>query len=173
LVLAAAAVCAWLVAVPFLFGLSQPLFMVGPIVGVPMLPFPILGLLMVLRFLFDRNPGLVLNRRGLVDNASGIAAGFVAWSEITGMVKGQVRSTTSARYLSIYVSQPRRFLERGGWLKRRMVRWNLRTTGTPVHLTSLTLRIRFDDLVALVDRYARRYAAADAQLVPGVREFGF
>jgi hypothetical protein len=33
---------------------------------------------------FDRRPGLVIDKEGIVDNSSGVAVGRVPWHEITG-----------------------------------------------------------------------------------------
>jgi hypothetical protein len=106
--------------------------------------------------LFDKRPGLVLNSAGLVDNASAVAAGFIPWSEVTGSHVYQMRS---ARMLIIDVTDPRKYADRGGALKRALNKANLKMGGA-VGIPAGTLKIDFPKLVALFDRYRRKYGAA-------------
>jgi hypothetical protein len=106
------------------------------------------------RRLFDPTPGLVLDAEGLIDNSSVIGAGRVRWDEIT-----EIRVTKSGpqRFLTVVVEDPRKFIDRGGSLRRKVYEANYRKAGTPVNVTARTLAIPFEDLVAKTSEFYRRY----------------
>jgi hypothetical protein len=104
--------------------------------------------------LFDRRPGLVLNSSGIVDNASGVAAGFIPWSEVTGASLYEIQGQ---KMLRIGVRDPRKYVERGGALKRALNRANSKMGGSPVAISSASLKIDFPELLSLFARYQRKY----------------
>lgn len=115
--------------------------------------------LFALRKMFDKRPGLVLNSAGLVDNASGVTAGFIPWSDVTG---SRIYEFQRARMLIINVRDPRKYTDRGGALRRAFNKANAKMGGGPVAIPSNTLKIDFPELVALFHRYYRTYGGAPA-----------
>jgi hypothetical protein len=113
---------------------------------------------------FDRKPGLVLSPTGLVDNASAVAAGFIPWSEVTGL---GVFEMQGQRMLVIHVADPERYVAMGGALKRAMNRANAGMCGSPVVISANALRISFDELQREVAAYASRYAGPGDGAVAG------
>lgn len=107
-----------------------------------------------LKALFDQRPALVLNESGIVDNASAISAGFIPWSEIRG---AGVLEIEKQRMLVIEVSDPRKYIDRGGSLRRLLNRANHGVGGSPIYIPSITLGIDFRELVTLFNRYQRKY----------------
>ena len=104
--------------------------------------FGLCGVFVLLK-LFDDSPGLVLDREGIVDNSSGVAAGRVAWRDIRDI---QVMSVSGQRFLALVVAEPEKYLAKGNPLKRWMVRMNYRTYGTPVFISANSLKVKLDDL---------------------------
>jgi hypothetical protein len=100
------------------------------------------------RKLFDRKPGLIVTSGYIEDNASGVAAGMIPWSEIRGI---SIATVQAQQFLTIHVTDPEKYVERGGVLKRMMNRVNLKHFGSPVHIPATTLDIDFDDLATLVE----------------------
>jgi hypothetical protein len=107
--------------------------------------------------MFDKGPGLVLNSAGFVDNASGVAAGFIPWSEVTG---AGVYEIQGQKMLMIIVSDPRKYVERGGALKRMLNKASQRMMGSSIAISSTALKIDFPELLSLFDRYLQKYRAA-------------
>lgn len=105
--------------------------------------------------LFDRKPGLVLNASGVVDNASGVAAGFIPWSEIVGASVFQVHDN---KMLIIHVADSRKYTDRGGALRRAFNRAGVKMSGGPISIPSSTLQISFPELISLFERYRQKYA---------------
>ena len=112
-----------------------------------------------LKKLFDKKPGLVLNSSGIVDNASGVAAGFIPWSEVTG---ASIYEIQKQKMLIVGVRSPQRYLDRGGALKRAFNKANSKMVGSPVAISAAALKIDFAELVALFNRYHQKYGGASA-----------
>ena len=112
--------------------------------------------------LFDKRPGLILNSSGIVDNASGVAAGFIPWAEVLG---SGVYEVQKQKMLIIGVRDPQKYLDRGGAVKRSLNKANAKMVGSPISIPSVALKINFAELVSLFERYHRKYGGA-----PAVRE---
>lgn len=104
--------------------------------------------------LFDQKPGLVLNSTGIIDNSSGIAAGLILWSEIVGFDIFQVHGTRS---LVVKVNNPDKYVNRGSAIRRALNKANVGLCGSPIAITSSSLKIDFDDLLQLSNAYLKKY----------------
>lgn len=141
----------------------------GPIFGEPWVVYGV-GLASITFFgacgvyallkLFDKRPGLILNSSGLVDNASGVAAGFIPWSEVLG---AGVYEVQGQKMLIIGLRDPQKYIDRGNAVRRLLNRSSHRMTGSPVAVSSVALKIDFKELVSLFERYHRRYGDAPAR----------
>jgi len=109
--------------------------------------------------LFDKRPGLILNSSGIVDNASGVAAGFIPWPEVLG---AGVYEVQKQKMLVVGVRDPQKYVGRGGALKRAFNEANSKMVGSPVAISSVALKIDFSELVTLFNRYHRKYGGAPA-----------
>ena len=109
-----------------------------------------------IRKMFDSKPGLVFSKEGLLDHASGVSAGLVPWNEIVGVDVLKVQRT---RFLVVKVVNPRKYVERGGKLKRLIHQANLNQFGSPIQISATTLKINFDELVKLFNAYLANYGS--------------
>lgn len=100
--------------------------------------------------LMSNRPGLVLTSRGFMDNSSGVSPGMVPWSEVTGIKEYQLQGH---RFVSVMLDNPEDYVNRGNTLKRMANRANLKLTGTPVNIASTSLKITYEDLFELVNKY--------------------
>ncbi len=107
-----------------------------------------------LRKLFDGRPGLQFTPAGIVDNSSGVSVGLVPWSDVTGLGIFQVGRTRS---IVVKVADPEKYAAVGGPLRRPLNKANIKLCGSPVVVTSSTLKISFDELYALFEAYLARY----------------
>jgi hypothetical protein len=92
---------------------------------------------------FNRKPGLVLGPTGIVDNSSAVAAGFIPWSEVTGV---EIYQLGAQKMLVVKVADPRKYIDRGNPLKRALNRANTGMCGSPVVISANALRISFHEL---------------------------
>lgn len=107
------------------------------------------------RKIFDKKPGLILDSEGLVDNSSGVSAGRIPWSEITGI---RVSKLAKQKFLSIHVEEPKAYLGKGNFFVRKLNATNLKLYGTPIHISSNSLKINFENLVELVSEYFEKFS---------------
>jgi hypothetical protein len=105
----------------------------------------------------DRTPALVLDREGIIDNSTGVAAGRVRWEEITDV---RFRTIGRQRFVTIDVVDARRFVELGGAAKRLIKRVNTATLGSPINIPTDGLAISpealFRELEIFYAAYGRR-----------------
>lgn len=104
--------------------------------------------------LFDTKPGFVLSTAGLVDNSSGVAAGFIPWSEVTGF---SVFTVVNQKTLIVKVRNPAQYVEAGNPVKRALNRANFKLCGSPIAITSNTLTIGFSELLDICNQYHAKY----------------
>lgn len=104
--------------------------------------------------LFDNKPGLELDNFGIMDNASGLAAGLIPWADVVDTGIYQVQKQ---KMLVVKVRDPQKYIIRGGPLKRLLVKANHKMCGSPIVISPNALKIDFDELVSLFDRHHEKY----------------
>jgi hypothetical protein len=104
--------------------------------------------------LFDTRPGLVLNSQGIHDNSSGVAAGHIPWAEITSISLYEIQKQ---KMLVIEVVDPEQYIAKGGAIKQALNRANLELCGSPIAISSVALKIDFDELETVVNDYFHKY----------------
>jgi hypothetical protein len=97
--------------------------------------------------LFDKTIGLTIDENGITDNTNASSVGLINWADIKEIKTEQVMST---KFLLIYISDPKKYLERVNGFKRRLLKGNMKMYGTPLSITSNTLKYNFDDLENLI-----------------------
>lgn len=99
------------------------------------------------RRLFDKTVGLTIDDNGITDNSNASSAGLIEWADITAIKTEQVMST---KFLLIFVSNPDKYLERITGFKQKLMKTNMKMYGTPLSITSNTLKYNFGDLERLL-----------------------
>ena len=116
--------------------------------------------------LFDSKPGLTIGPDGIDDNSSGVSAGHVPWNEIIGI---DVTTISSQRFLVFLVEEPQKYVGRGNFLQRKLNAANLKLYGSPIQISSNSLKIDFRELTELVTQYYDRYKNMDNEGVEHTR----
>jgi hypothetical protein len=109
----------------------------------------------VIKRLYDKRPGLLLNEHGVIDHSSAIAAGFIPWTDITGFAEYQ---QNGQRTLVIRVQDPQKYISRANFWKKMAYKANLKLIGSPLAISPNTLQVTFDELLHLMQIYARQYS---------------
>lgn len=104
--------------------------------------------------LFDKEPGLVLNADGLIDNSSGTPAGRVPWSDIVAF---EVMQVCWQKPLVVKLVDPTRYAEMGSPPMRAIRRMNVKLCGSPIAISSNALRIDFSELVGECNAWLEKY----------------
>ncbi|MFN9715354.1 MAG: STM3941 family protein [Planctomycetota bacterium] len=107
--------------------------------------------------LFDSKPGLRLSAAGIEDNSSGMSVGLIPWEEIVGF---RVFESQKTRILVVLIIDPEKWIKRQGPIRQSVFKMNLRLCGSPIGITSNSLKISFDELMSLVGSYYSKYGVA-------------
>ena len=97
--------------------------------------------------MFDNKVGLTIDDNGIIDNTNASSIGLIKWSEITEIKTEQVMST---KFLLIYTKDPNSILDKVKGMKRKLMAGNMKMYGTPLSITSNTLKYNFNDLEKLL-----------------------
>jgi len=114
-----------------------------------------------IRKLFDKKPGLVLSAAGMLDNTGALSVGLIPWSEIVGFETFEVYKT---KMLIVQVADPEKYIKVGGAAKRALKRANSGMSGSPISISSTALKISFDELLDLCNRYYAKYGGKVPQI---------
>ena len=97
---------------------------------------------------FDKTIGLTIDEHGIFDNTNASSVGLIMWNDITEIKTEQVAST---KFLLIYTENPEKYLDKVKGVKRKLMEGNNRMYGTPLSITSNTLKYNFSDLEKLIN----------------------
>ena len=103
---------------------------------------------------FDKKVGLTLNDEGIIDNTNASSIGNINWDEISEIKMEQVMST---KFLLVYIKNPNKFIESSSGFKKKIMIANNKMYGTPISITSNTLKCNFDELEKIVLEFYNFY----------------
>ena len=124
--------------------------------GLGFLSIAVFGILALFLFkkLFNKEPGLIFNSSGIVDNASAASAGFIPWSEVLG---SKVFEMQRQKMLIIMVTDPQKYVDRGSAIKRKLNKANFNMVGSPISISATALKTNFSELQSVFDEYRQKY----------------
>lgn len=114
-----------------------------------------IALVLYSRILF-RKTALIINEDGIVDSSSaGGEAGFVSWSEISGIEQYE---SNGATVIKVFLVKPESFLERvNSRVIKYSLRKNYRTYRTPFVIPMVALNSYVDTLEKVLKSYFEEY----------------
>ena len=118
--------------------------------GIAAICFFGIGSIFIIRKLFDNKPGLIIDKHGITDNSNMTSVGLVDWADIKRIEKKQVAST---QFLIIHTNKPKKYLERAkNFLSKKSMLANQKMYGSPISITSNSLKINIEDLEILLNK---------------------
>lgn len=100
------------------------------------------------RKLFDNKVGLIIDSNGITDNSNASSVGLIEWNDITDIITKQIMST---KFLLINVNDPEKYIGKAkSGMKTKLMRSNMKMYGTPLSITSNTLKYDFGELEKLI-----------------------
>lgn len=136
-------------------GISLGIILITSSVGIPF--FGACALYALYRVIVPR-PALIVDERGIVDNASALAVGFLCWDEIERVTP---YSYMGQAMLGIYPKDLSRVLARQGWLKRHLLSMNRSLKCAPINIPQAMLPIPVYDLAIRIRQHLKS-ALSDA-----------
>ncbi len=104
--------------------------------------------------LFDKQPGLIIDAEGIVDNSSATAAGRISWAEITGFGISEV---SGQKFLTIMVTSPEKYISGKGRVRAWLSSMSMKMTGSPINISANSLKTNFDGLLNLLADAGTRF----------------
>lgn len=105
--------------------------------------------------LFDKKAGLIINESGIYDNTSGVSVGLIEWNDIIEIKMQQIMTT---KFVSIYVHNPDKYINRAkSKMMIRIMKTNMNMCGTPISISSNTLKYNFNKLNKLLVESFEKY----------------
>ena len=102
------------------------------------------------RKMFDKTPGLIVNDKGIYDNASGISVGFIPWNDIVEIKETVVINQS---FVNIVVKNPDKYIEtQKNIFKRKLVQINYNFFGTVIAIPSVSINSEFNDLKRILQQ---------------------
>jgi hypothetical protein len=98
--------------------------------------------------LFDKNIGLMIDENGIFDNTNASSIGLIEWNDITDIRTEKVQST---KFFLIYIKNPEKYLNKANVVKRKLMKGNNKMYGTPLSITSNSLKCKFSYLEKIIN----------------------
>lgn len=101
--------------------------------------------------MFDKGPGLIISREGIIDNSGLVSVGRVSWDDVEGVSSNKV---LFSECVSLRVKQPFKFIDRESSLFKRL--WLQRENsklGSPVNISGGGLQIKYKELFNTVQQH--------------------
>lgn len=103
-----------------------------------------------LKKLRDKLPGLIISEKGIMDNSSGVSAGFIPWTDVVAIKETKVVNQT---LINIVVKNPQMYIDRQkSAFKRKAMQVNYNNWGTAIGITANGLKINYTELKSLIEK---------------------
>lgn len=120
------------------------------IIGITSILFFGACLLFFTKKMFDGKIGLVIDEEGINDNSSGVSVGLIIWGDISGISTSEIAST---KFILIETTNPDKYINRAkNGLAKRAMKANNKMYGTPISISSNTLKIKHNELLDRIER---------------------
>jgi hypothetical protein len=94
-------------------------------------------------------PAIIINARGIVDNASGVSVGLIPWDQIGEVREYRVQNQV---FLSILPKDLNALLKKQPRWKRAAIRANLSMGAAPVNIPQAALGMKVSDLIREIEQ---------------------
>lgn len=107
-----------------------------------------------IKMLIQKNAGLTMDADGVLDQSSATSVGFIPWADVSAV---QPSFVSGQKFVSLMLHDPDQYAQRGNAFQRRLARMNIKLVGTPVNFSANSMKISFDELLDLMQRYHRHH----------------
>lgn len=100
--------------------------------------------------LVSRKPAITIDRAGITDNASGLSAGFIPWSDV---VDAQLVKFQQQKFLGVSLRNPQDYLAKASPLKRTLMKANASLVGFVINIPQISLPVPLEELLGHIERF--------------------
>jgi hypothetical protein len=105
--------------------------------------------ILVTKKLLDNKYGIKISEKGIYDNSSAINAGLIKWDNIERI---ECRKVMSRKYIKVVVNNPEDYIKKQKNDRiKKMIESNFKIYGSPIHIYTNNLNMRFKDLFELIN----------------------
>lgn len=98
--------------------------------------------------LTSKKSGLIINNKGITDNSSALAVGFIPWRDIIEIKIAQVKNQ---KFVILIVKNPEHYINRfSNILSKSVLKLNLKGYDSPVSIAPNSLKTNFEELHQLI-----------------------
>jgi hypothetical protein len=91
-----------------------------------------------------------MNNTGIIDNSSGVSAGYIPWYDIE---KIKFVKVFNQKFLMIIVNNPEEcFQKQASVIKRKTMQMNLKMYGSPISISATGLKCDFNELENILNK---------------------
>ena len=112
--------------------------------------FSIPNTIIWLKKLLGRKEGLLISAKGFTDRSGSYDYGLVSWSDVKSISTFNVAGQDS---ISISVLNKDKYRDMGGVFNKLIFDFNVKYSGTPIHITSKSLKIDNQELANKLSEY--------------------
>ncbi len=111
--------------------------------------------IILLKHLLDNKSGLIISKRGIVDNSSLLSIGFISWSDISDIKISNINNQKSVIFI---FNNPQDYIKSvSNKLKRKVMEMNYKDTGYPISITTRSLKTSYRNLQELLTTQMNNY----------------
>jgi hypothetical protein len=110
--------------------------------------------LFALSRLASRKPAITIDRNGITDNASGLSAGFIPWSDV---VDAQLVKFQRQKFLGVSLRNPQDYLAKASPLKRALMKANSSLVGFVINIPQISLPVTLEELLGHIERFRQAH----------------
>lgn len=104
--------------------------------------------LVFLFMLFNTNPGLIVDDKGITVNPGIFSNRFIPWDQIE---KFSIQRVLQTKFIKVHLKNPEEYIEqqKGAWVKRNL-KLNYKNFGAPLSIATNSLKGNFDSIYSLL-----------------------
>jgi hypothetical protein len=104
--------------------------------------------LIFLFMLFNNNPGLIVDDKGITINPGIFSNRFISWNQIE---KFSVQRVLQTKLIGVHLKNPEEYIEqqKSAWIKRNL-KVNYKSFGAPLSIATNSLKGNFDSIYSLL-----------------------
>ena len=109
----------------------------------------------VVKKLNDKKPGLVIDKTGITDNSTAIAAGHIPWVDIEEI---KLVKVFTQQFIIIKVQNPQKYISRQTKSAlKKAVEYNYKNYGSPITISEVALKYNFKELETILQNEFKKY----------------
>ena len=118
-----------------------------------------LGVFFIIKKIFSRKIGMIINDKGILDNSNAIYFGLIEWQDIIEMDSIKVKvpviglgiDVSSHKMIILKTNKPEKYIERQkNVILKETLEYNYKEYGSPITIISSGLKIEFSKLEHLI-----------------------